>query len=353
MLPIIYSYNKCNFEHQYWSSEIAGASDQNYLFVPFNHGKYLDPIHYERAQKLDELYYLKSPAILRMYEDLQKQIYQQSAKILIVDNCFPYHPEFLKKLDIYKVIRTSDGPLCAYDRDFAYLHAYDHVFYSTPAYSPEINMAEKLRYCIGNQIKPINLIPLGSFDALCDPSKDESNILTSRRDIDVIFIGALHINKMESLAYIKKRLGSKLKFYGISSIKKNIYYNLKYGFPGWVTKASFDDYQSLYQRAKIGINIHNRNGFSYGNYRLFDLPANGVMQISDGAKDWPDTFFKDGKEIVGFRNTKDLLELIDFYLNNEVEREKIALAGFNKVKKTYQINSILREMAKILEPYIG
>lgn len=352
MLSIIYSYNKTGFEDNYWSSEIKAASGDKYSFFPFNHGNYVKPILYERAQKLDEEYYLKSPDLLTLYEKLRQKIIENSAKILIVDNCFPYHPEFLKNLPIYKVLRTSDGPICAYDRDFAYLHAYDHIFYNTPAYSKEINMADKLRYCMGYQNKPINLIPLGSFDAICDITKNTSNILELKRDIDVVFIGALHLNKMKSLAYIKKRLGPKLKFYGISSIKKNIYYNFKYGFPGWVRKLSFENYCPIYQRAKIGINIHNREGLSYGNYRLYDLPANGVMQISDGVKEWPKIFFQEGKEIVGYKTEVELLELIDYYLNNTQAREKIALAGFNRVQAEYKIKDILRRMARILEPYV-
>jgi len=42
----------------------------------------------------------------------------------MVDTCPPYHPDWLCKLPVFKVLRVADGPLAAYDRDFAYAHAY-------------------------------------------------------------------------------------------------------------------------------------------------------------------------------------------------------------------------------------
>ena len=40
-------------------------------------------------------------------------------------------------------------------------------------------------------------------------------------------------------------------------------------------------------------------------YRLFDLPANGVMQISDGG-DYLEQFFSVGEEIVSYRGAEEL-----------------------------------------------
>jgi spore maturation protein CgeB len=55
-MKIIYSFNKCGFEADYWQREIAAASCEFYRFIPFNHETYLDPNLYVRAQLLDNLY---------------------------------------------------------------------------------------------------------------------------------------------------------------------------------------------------------------------------------------------------------------------------------------------------------
>jgi hypothetical protein len=334
---IIYSFNKRGFEAAYWKKEIDAASNQKYKFIPFNHDPYLDVSLYSRAQLLDNLVNEKNKGLVRLYTDITNLIIKESADVLLVDNCFPYHPEFLKKLAIYKVLRTSDGPICAYDRDFAYLHAYDHILFHSPAYSRDMGMEEKLVYC---GAKRIDFWPLGSFDAICDPSKTDSNILSAKRDIDVIFIGALHVNKMPIIAAAKRALGKKLRLHGLTSLKKNVYFNLKYSFPGWVKPVAFTEYVKLYQRAKIGINIHNRGDYTVGNYRMFDLPANGVMQISDGG-DNLNRFFSVGAEVISYKNADELIAKIKYYLTHNDEREEIALNGFKRARKDYNIQSML------------
>lgn len=344
-MKLIYSFNKRGFEADYWQREIGAASGDRYQFIPFNHGKYLDPNLYVRAQLLDNLYFYRHSGLLRMYADLERLIRDNDADVLIVDNCFPYHPEFLRKLPVYKVLRTTDGPLTAYDRDFAYLHAYDHILYHSTAYSRDMGMEEKLLYC---GAKRVDFWPLGSFDALCDPSKTDVDILAGKRDIDVIFIGALHLNKMPLLAAVKKALGRRFRLHGLTSLKKNVYFNLKYGFPGWVTSIPFTDYVPLYQRSKIGINVHNRGDYTVGSYRLFDLPANGVMQISDGGQ-YLEQFFSVGEEVVSYGDADELIDKVQYYLAHDEERERIALNGFRRVRRDYKIVELLREAGDLIK----
>jgi spore maturation protein CgeB len=344
-MKIIYSFNKKGFEADYWTREIVGASTPEYEFIPFNHDPYLDPNLYIRAQLLDNHYYQEHPGLKRMYKDIAQKIQETGADVLLVDTCPPYHPEFLRKLNIYKVLRIADGPISAYDRDFAYLHAYDHVLYHSPAYSRDMGMEEKLRYC---GAKKVDFWPLASFDALCHPSKTDMDILSAKRDIDVIFIGAMHVNKMPLLAAVKKALGRRFRFHGLTSLKKNVYFNLKYCFPGWVRPADFTQYVPLYQRSKIGINVHNRGDYTVGSYRLFDLPANGVMQISDGGQ-YLEQFFDVGEEIVSYRNADDLIDKVRYYLAHKAERERIALNGFRRVNKNYKIADLLIKAGDLIK----
>jgi spore maturation protein CgeB len=338
---ILYSFNKRGFEAGYWSREIAAASDRECEFIPFNHDRFLSPAKYLRAQRLDDLYFEEHPGLFALYAELRRQLIAERVDALIVDNCPPYHPEFLRTLPVYKVLRIADGPMSAYDRDFAYLHAYDHVLYHSPAYSRDLGMAAKLKYCGARRC---TFWPLASFEAMCDRHQTEATILRRSQDIDVIFIGALHVGKMPFLAAIKKALGRRLRLYGLAGLKKNAYFNLRFGFPGWVRPVPFEKYVSLYQRAKIGINVHNRGDFTVGSYRLFDLPANGVMQISDGGSDL-ETFFRVDEEVVRYQSLPELAEKVEYYLEHDAEREHIALNGFRRVRRDYRIGHLLRQAA--------
>lgn len=348
-MKIIYSINKKGFEADYWMREIAAASTPEYQFIPFNHDPYIHWKRYMRAQLLDNLYYEEHPDLKRLYVDIENKIKEVRADILLVDGCPPYHPDYLRKLNIYKVLRIADGPMASYDRDFAYLHAYDHILYHSPAYSKDMGMKEKLHYC---GAKKTDFWPAASFNALCDTSKVSSNILTAFRDIDIIFIGALHPNKMPILAAMKKAFGKKFKLFGLAGGKLNIYFNLKYFFPQWVRPLPFTKYVSFYQRTRIGINIHNRGKYTVGNYRMFDLPANGVMQISDG-NDNLKHFFSVGDEIVPYNNAGELIEMIKYFLENDAERKRIALNGFMRVRNDYKIENLLAKAAYLIGVGLG
>jgi spore maturation protein CgeB len=282
---------------------------------------------------------------LRMYADLEKTIREEEVSAMIVDNCHPYHPDYLRKLRIYRVLRVADGPISAYDRDLAYLHAYDMVLYHSPAYSADMGMAEKLRYCGATNT---HLWPLAAFAEMYDTSRTEDTIVAHRRDIDLIFVGAMHLGKMPLLARVKKAFRSRCRMHGLTSWKRNIYYNVKYGFPGWVRPVPGRAYVSLYQRAKIGFNVHNRGDYSVGNYRLFELPANGVMQISDGGENLNE-FFEVGKEIVGYENADDLIDKVNYYLAHDEERERIALAGYRRAMREHRICDRLRQVGELVQ----
>jgi hypothetical protein len=343
-MRILYSFNKTGFEADYWTREIAAASSASATFVPFNHGEYLEPRRCERAQLLDNLYYQRDPALTHLYAAFEQRLAAERIDAVIVDNCFPYHPDYLRTIPVYKVLRTSDGPMTAYERDFAYLHAYQHVLYHSPAYSADMGMAEKLRYCGATNV---DFWPMALFDVAFDTTRTESTILSGERDIDVVFVGAMHLNKMPLLAAVKRALGRRCVLYGLTNFKRNAYFNLKYGMPGWVRPLAFEEYVTIYQRSKIGFNVHNRGDYTVGSYRLFDLPGNGVMQISDGGE-YLNDFFAVGEEIVGFRSADDLIDKIRYYLEHDDERRRIALNGFRRVIADHRFAQRMRQGAELI-----
>lgn len=343
----LYSYNKAvgGFEERYWQRELSFSRGDD-VIIPFNHGTIFDVGRALRGQLLDTLYFNRDPSLMRLYDHVRGLIRETGADCLIVDNALPYHPEFLRTLDIYKVERTSDGPLAAYDRDFAYAHAYDHVLYHSPAYSPDLSMAEKLTY-VG--VRRADFWPHALFSEMHDPRLSEDELFARDRDIDVIFVGALFPNKMPYLATLKKAFGKRLMLRGLSSIKKNVYFKAKYRVPGWVTPIAFEDYVPLYQRAKIGINVHNRGDYTVGGYRMFDLPGNGVMQICDGGP-YLNDFFREGEEIVRHSSVDDLIDKVRYYLDHPAEREKIARGGYRRVMADHRIGHRLTQLIDLLSP---
>lgn len=96
--------------------------------------------------------------------------------------------------------------------------------------------------------------------------------------------------------------------------------------------------------SKIALNIHRDFEISGGNYRLFEIPACGVLQIVDDKRDIG-KYFEIGKEIVTFKDEGDLKLKVKYYLEHPDEREKIAKAGFERVKRDH---SLMNRMEKII-----
>jgi spore maturation protein CgeB len=344
-MKLLYSFNKAGYEAKFWTKEIADASTDSCKFIPFNHGLYVDSQKCLRAQLLDNLYYEQDASLIGLYAELRRLLKEAGVNAILVDNCSPYHPEFLRTLDVYKILRTADGPIAAYDRDFAYVHAYDHILYHSPAYSRDLSMPEKLRYC---GAKRADFWPLALFRAAYDPKLGLDELLDIDRDIDVVFVGALHLGKMADLARIKKHFGARFHLYGLCGLKRNLYFNAKYGFPGWVTPLPADGYARLYRRCKVGINIHNRGKYTIGNYRMFELPANGVLQVSDG-DEYLSHFFEPDKEIVGFPDIDNLISTVEYYLSHDEARVSIVEKGYQAAMARHKFSDRMAQLHQIVE----
>jgi spore maturation protein CgeB len=343
MSTIIYSLNKVGFELDFWQREIAGASTQDDRFLPFNHGAFLDPRNYLRAQLLDNLWFAKDPRLMAMYDALERLIRDEGADALVVDNANPYHPEYLLGLGIHKILRTSDGPAVAYERDFSYVHAFDQVLYHSPAYSPDLTMSEKLAY-VG--ARRADFWPLALFDAGWDANVSEEELFAGTRDIDILFVGALHRDKMPVLSEVKKAFGKRCRLHGVATLKQNLYFKAKFRASAWVRPIRFEDYIPLYRRTKIGFNVHLRGDYTVGGFRLFELPANGVMQISDGGP-YLDSFYATGSEVEGYRSTAELIAKIEHFLTHESERQDYARAAFRRTMRDHRFSHRMAQLAAL------
>lgn len=343
-MKIIYSFNKKGYEGECWEREIRGASNEEFTFIPFNHQHFLNPFLYQDAVSLDILYRARDSRLMRMYHSLEACIRENNADAMIVANCPPYHPDFLRKLDVYKVLYSADDPGATYMINIPYLHAFNHVFFVAPAYSADMDMTEKMHYA---GMVNADWLPISVFDFEFDSTRPAETIKSQQRDIDVIYIGSFWRQKVETLVKVKKALGRSFNLYGFFRLKHNVYLNVRYGYGGWVRSVSHQQRVQLYQRAKIGLNIH-WDEFGLGNQRLYHLPANGVMQICDCSQ-YLDRIFEVGKEIVAYDSTDTLIDKLKYYLTHDKERAEIAARGFERTISEYRFGAVTRHAARLIK----
>ena len=74
----------------------------------------------------------------------------------------------------------------------------------------------------------------------------------------------------------------------------------------------------------------------------------GGFVMTNYQEEISDLFVED-KEIVCFRTLEELMDKTEYYLKHEAERKKIAMNGYNRVKKDYNYETAIRKMFKICD----
>ncbi len=111
-----------------------------------------------------------------------------------------------------------------------------------------------------------------------------------------------------------------------------------------------DELNKLYSSTKIAVGDTLCLNFNYPYYlsdRVFETTGRGGFLLMPYIKGLEDLFII-GKEIVTlkFGDFKDLKKKIDYYLENDEEREQIRIAGFERTKKEH---TYLQRWTKILD----
>ncbi len=112
-----------------------------------------------------------------------------------------------------------------------------------------------------------------------------------------------------------------------------------------------EDMFKIFNRSKIVLNTHsNITGDGKGNMRVYEALGSGSFMLSDYGK-YP-KYLEDGKDFVTYKNKKDMLEKIEYYLQNDNEREEIALNGYKKISKYYSTEIGSQNLEKIFGKYL-
>jgi hypothetical protein len=272
--------------------------------------------------KLDRLWRRRDVHLMRMYEALGYAI--DACDVFIHYNGALIHPEFLAQFDKLKVYHCADDPDASTVLSRPVAPDYDICAISNPA-------------CIGMYRKwgcrNVFFWPLGSFSYVDGsmttvPAWDE-------RDIPLVFIGSK--KGVTNIRYFGKYLGLYRKTAFMKQIERAFPDVFAYG-SGWKRGRIDDvDIAPTYAHARVGFNVHNSLGPVNG--RLYDLAAFGVCQVCDN-KSTLSLVFEEGRQIIGFANVRECIELIRYYLAHPLEAESIGAAARERYLRDYSAAAI-------------
>lgn len=155
---------------------------------------------------------------------------------------------------------------------------------------------------------------------------------------DLVFVGRQKKRRVEWLS-------------ALSELKPELY------GPGWDRCALRDlqvsdgifgpELNRLYNETRIVLNVSawSNHDLNCLNLRILDVPATGSLLLTDYAPDIEE-YLKPDREVVIAHSPEEMLDKARYYLAHEAERERIALAGWERVQK---METYLQKMRRLLD----
>jgi hypothetical protein len=302
-----------DFYHQLWIKENStNILDKIYLVVsklPF--------FRYEFRKRWNEYV-------------IRRKIQSTKPDVLFIQTISFFNGDFFDDLKDYygKIIAHISSPMPPVSK----FKPYDLIITSFPHY------VEKFK----KMGKNVLFLPLAFDQTILE------KIGEKQRDIDVSFVGSffkVHERENKMLEELSTQVKLDLWGHGITSFSSDSPILRNYHGEAWGSKM----YEVL-ARSKISINRHSIEvAKNYANnMRLYEATGMGSMLITDDKENISD-LFEVGKEIVVYKDLKDLVEKIKYYLNNEDERVKIAKKGQEKTLKDHTYDGRMSVLVKNLK----
>lgn len=296
------------------------------------------------AEGVDRLYRQKDPAYMALVGDFVDRF--REFDIIILSSFNPIHPEVLHNecRRPVKILGFIDDPFSSYVRGIPYLWAFDGAFYISPSYDEHSLFEDKLLEwgCKATIWWPLVTRAL--------PAGTRSDDYFADRDIDLLYIGKAYGDKIDRLRILNRHFGRRFRIHGRWPLGG--YAGVVRGLAGkpvlWrrVRALTGEKRTELYERAKIGFNLHlSTTPRETGNMRMYEVAGHGAMLLSDKAGlDAHNKIYQDEREAIYYDSLDDAIGKIEFYLENDEARLRIARAGYKRTCEDYAWSDNLKRV---------
>jgi spore maturation protein CgeB len=109
-------------------------------------------------------------------------------------------------------------------------------------------------------------------------------------------------------------------------------------------------YQILHG-SKVTVNHHGDVAPYANNMRLFEATGVGALLVTDWKVNLHE-MFEPGREVVAYRNPEECVELVQYYLEHDEEREAIARAGQERTLREHTYYHRMQELVEIIAKHL-
>lgn len=180
---------------------------------------------------------------------------------------------------------------------------------------------------------------------------DENLIATIQRESGYPLAGDHYLPVAHKLAYLLGREHSwQERIEVIQSLEKHFSIGV-YGNEEWRAQVSgyvghadhFTEMPRIFQGSKINLNIIRSFVESGLPMRVFDVLSCGGFLVTNDKEDLH-RLFTDGKDLVTYRDTQDLIEICAYYLEHDEERRTIAQLGRSTLAQNHTFVQRMTDM---------
>ncbi|WP_027218217.1 CgeB family protein [Butyrivibrio fibrisolvens] len=151
-----------------------------------------------------------------------------------------------------------------------------------------------------------------------------------------------YIDRLIILEMMARRFDTHLYSYEVTEEEKELLKNVK--IHGEINY--FTDMPVMFKSSKINLCTSFRAARSAIPLRALDIMGCGAFLLSSPQPELLE-HFEDGKSVAVYHSEEEAIEKAEYYLNHEGERQKIARAGYEIVKRDFRYEDRFRKMFEI------
>ena len=193
-------------------------------------------------------------------------------------------------------------------------------------------------------IQNVHWLPLACLPNV-DPSYSE--LQSARHELPDTFFDPFGLQKLHDVAFVGHWItdenltdGANDRIEYLDVIFKN--------FPNsWFAYSVFFEQAALrYARARVGFNISVRDDL---NMRFFEVMSYGNCLVTNrDVVGWDDLGFVEDEHFLGYKGEEEMVDKIQWALDNPMEREKIAKTGHELVRSAHAYEHRISDMLNIV-----
>ena len=241
------------------------------------------------------------------------------------DYLWPYEVKVIKKTKT-KICLWFPDPVVNLGKSYFFNCNYDALFFKEPF--------------IVNKIKRLSNLPVYFLPECFNPFAYDIPENKPKPETDIVTFGSFYSWRNLQL---EKFLDYNIKFFGSDPpdwLQSNLK-NFHSGYPVFL-----NDKSNSLLKSKIVLNNLNFGEIQSLSARVFETAGIGAFQIFDYSDSVSDIF--EEFECVTFKNSDDMKDKVDYFLNNPFERDKIAEAARKKILKKHTYKNRIDTLLNVI-----